>query len=303
MTLIVLLAAATMLLLALLMAYVLGWANVKFHVELDPRQQAVQDALPGANCGGCGFIGCNEYAEAVVAGQAPVDKCPVGGDECAAALARILGVEIEQSWPRRPVVHCGATYADRLGRNDYSGEQTCTAANMVAGVQGCVYGCLGFGDCAAVCEFDAITIVDGLSTIDYDKCVGCGACERICPRHVITLVPFKAERMLVVACSNKDFGKEVKAVCKVGCLGCKMCQKLVAGLITVEDNIPSVDYSAYDPSKMESLSMAVDKCPAQRLTMIGRPDERDLTATADQEAPPVAQADFKTTVDKTDWHG
>ena len=303
MTEIILLAVATMLILALFMAYVLGWANVTFHVELDPRQQAVQDALPGANCGGCGFIGCNEYAEAVVAGDTPVDKCPVGGDECAEALAAILGVEITQSWPQRPVVHCGAARDQRLGRNDYDGEQTCTAANMVAGVQGCTYGCTGLGDCAAVCEFDAVKIVDGLSVIDYDKCVGCGACERICPRHVITLVPFKTEQMLAVACSNKDFGKDVKKVCKVGCIGCKMCQKLAAGLITVEDNAPTVDYDAYDPEKMADVDAAIAKCPAKRLVMIGKPTDRDLAATADQQAPTVAEADFRTTVDKTGWHG
>ena len=303
-TTIILLAGAAMLLLALLMAYVLGWANVAFRVELDPRTQAVQDALPGANCGGCGFVGCSEYAETVVAGKAPVDKCPVGGADCAARVAEILGVEIAQSWPRRPVVHCGATCRDRLGRNDYRGEQTCTAANMVAGVQGCTYGCLGLGDCKSACDFDAIRIVDALATIDYDACVGCGACERICPRHVITLVPFKTDRMLAVACSNKDFGKDVKKVCKVGCLGCKLCAKLAAGLISFEDdNMPRLDYEAYDPADMGSLEAAIAKCPARRLAMIGRPSRRNLEATADQEAPTVAQADFRTTVDSTDWHG
>ena len=301
MTTIILLAAGTMLVLALFMAYVLGWANVAFHVELDPRQQAVQDALPGANCGGCGFIGCNEYAEAVVAGEAPVDKCPVGGTDCAAKLANILGVEINQSWPQRPVVHCGATYNERLGRNDYLGEPTCTAANMVAGVQGCAYGCMGFGDCVAVCDFDAIHVVNGLSVVDYDACVGCGACERICPRHVINLVPFKDRRMLVVACSNMDFGKDVKTVCTVGCIGCKMCQKLAAGLITVVDNMPTVDYDAYDPNEMDALDAAIAKCPAQRLTMVTGPSQ---ATNADPDAAPlVVEPDFQTTVDKTDWHG
>ena len=303
MTTIILLAVGTMLILALFMAYVLGWANVKFHVELDPRQQAVQDALPGANCGGCGYVGCNEYAEAVVVDNAPVDKCPVGGEDCAATLANILGVEIKQTWPQRPVVHCGAARDQRLGRNAYLGEQTCTAANMVAGVQGCAYGCTGFGDCLSVCEFDAVRIIDGLSTIDYDKCVGCGACERICPRHVITLVPFMDEQMLVVACSNKDFGKDVKKVCKVGCIGCKMCQKLAAGLITVEDNMPMVDYEAYDPGAMESVDAAIAKCPAQRLVMIGRPGGRDTAAGEGLQAPIIAEPDFKTTVDQADWHG
>jgi len=300
---IILLAAGTMLVLALFMAYVLGWANVSFHVELDPRQQAVQDALPGANCGGCGYVGCNDYAEAVVAGDCPVDKCPVGGSDCAEKLAAILGVEINQSWPERPVVHCGATYDQRLGQTEYRGESTCTAANMVAGVQGCAYGCMGFGDCRSVCEFDAINIVDGLSVVDYDKCVGCGACERICPRHIITMVPFKNENMLVVACSNKDFGKDVKTVCTVGCIGCKMCQKLAAGLITVTDNVPTIDYDAYDPEAMAGLEAALAKCPAQRLTMITGPQTAQADDGREEAVPIVVEADFKTTVDDTEWHG
>jgi len=303
--LIVILAGGTMLVLAVFMAYVLGWANVAFHVEVDPRIEAINEALPGANCGGCGYVGCNEYAEAVVAGDAPVDKCTVGGSSCAAALADILGVEIEQSWPQRPIVHCGATYEQRLGRNDYKGEQTCTAANLVAGVQGCTYGCLGFGDCENVCEFDAIHVVDGLAVVDYRHCVGCGACERICPRHVITLVPFKAEQMLAVTCSNADFGKEVKAVCKVGCIGCKACGR-VSELFAFDDEevrIPALDYDKYDPERMEGLRVALEKCPQKRLLMVGKPSERDLAAVADEEAPAIAKPDFETTVDKTDWHG
>ena len=132
---IVILAAATMFVLALFMAYVLGWANKTFHVKVDPRIEQAIEALPGANCGGCGYVGCSEYAEAVVAGKAPVDRCPVGGVSCATALAKVLGVELEESWPYRPVVHCGATYDDRLGRNDYRSEPTCGAANIISGVQ------------------------------------------------------------------------------------------------------------------------------------------------------------------------
>ena len=302
-SLIIILAAGTMLVLALFMAYVLGWANKTFHVEIDPRQEAVQEALPGANCGGCGFIGCNEYAEAVVLDGAPVDKCPVGGVSCATALAKILGVELKKSWPARPVVHCGANRDDKLGRNEYRGERTCGGANLIAGVQGCTYGCLGIGDCQGACSFDAIHVIDGLATVDYDKCVGCGACEKACPRHIISIVPFKSEQMLAVACSSKDFGKDVKKVCKVGCLGCKLCQKLSQGLISVEDNRPSIDYDKYDPQSLEDVQAAVDKCPAKRLVMIGKPSEKDLAAVADEEVPAVVEADFKTTVDETEWHG
>ncbi len=301
---IITLAACTMLVLAICMAWVLGWANRTFHVEVDPRIDACSLALPGANCGGCGYLGCSDYAEAVVLDGAAVNKCPVGGESCAQALADILGVDVEQSWPYRPVVHCGATFEQRLGRTEYEGEQTCTAANMVAGVQGCTYGCMGFGDCRSVCEFDAIQVVDGLAMVDYDKCVGCGACEDICPRHIITMAPFKKSKMLAVTCSNADFGKEVKSVCTVGCIGCRACGKL-SELFTFKDDslIPELDYEAYTSEEAEGLGAAIAKCPQKRLLMVGKPTEQDLAAVSDEESPAISRPDFKTTVDDTEWHG
>ena len=296
------LAGATMLVLALFMAYMLGWANRAFHVEIDPRVEQVIEGLPGANCGGCGFLGCAEYAEAVVAGDAPPDKCPVGGESCIAKIADILGIEVDESWPFRPAVHCGAGYAERLGRADYRGEQTCGSANIIAGVQGCTYGCLGFGDCQEACDFDAVRDVDGLATIDYDKCTGCGACARVCPRNIISMVPFKDEQMIVVACSNKDFGKEVKTVCTVGCLGCKACQR-ASDLFTVVDNVSGIDYDKYDPDKMAEINVALQKCPMKRITRVGKPSEKDLAAVAQREAPEIVTDEFKTTVDETEWHG
>jgi len=298
----IVLAAGTMLILALFMAYVLGWANRAFHVEMDPRVEKVTHALPGANCGGCGFVGCGEYAEAVVAGQAPPDKCPVGGEDCAAKIAEILGLELEQTWPYRPVVHCGATYEQRLKRHEYRGEPTCGSANLISGVQGCTYGCLGFGDCQDACPFDAIHVIDGLATVDYLKCTGCGKCAETCPRNIIHMVPFKAEQMVVVACSSKDFGKDVRAVCKVGCIGCKACTKR-SELFSVEDNISRIDYDKYDPQELEAVNIALQKCPMKCIVTVGKPTEKDLTAVADQEAPEIVKDEFKTTVDRTKWHG
>ena len=296
------LAGGTMLGLAVFMAYILGWANKAFHVEVDPRVEHVNDALPGANCAACGFIGCSEYAEAVVAGTAPPDKCPVGGVSSAEQIAAILGVELEQSFPYRPVVHCGATYDQRLKRHEYIGEATCAGANLVNGVQGCTYGCLGFGDCEEACPFDAIHIIGGLATVDYDKCTGCGACATACPRTIIHMVPFKAEQMLVVACSNKDFGKAVRAVCKVGCLGCGACAR-TSDLFKVEDNISRIDYDRYDPEKTDELNVVLEKCPMKRIVLIGKPTEKDLAAVADEQVDKIVRDEFKTTVDKTTWHG
>ena len=182
---IVALAAGAMFVLAIAMAMVLGWANQAFAVYVDPRVEALIAALPGANCGGCGCVGCNEYAEAVAAGKLGPDRCPVGGASVAAKAAAIMGVEIEQSRPYRPIVHCRAHTGDRLKRVPYIGEQTCSGANVVAGVQGCTYGCLGLGDCVRACDFDAIHVIDGLATVDYQKCTGCGACARVCPRNAL----------------------------------------------------------------------------------------------------------------------
>jgi Na+-translocating ferredoxin:NAD+ oxidoreductase RNF subunit RnfB len=271
-------------------------------VAVDPKVEAVTAALPGANCGGCGCVGCNEYAIAAVEGKLPPDKCTVGGVSCAAALAKILGVELKPTWPYRPAVHCGATTGERLGRQEYRGERTCISANLIAGVQGCTYGCLGLGDCEAACAFDAIHVVRGLASVDYTRCTGCGACERACPRHIISMVPFKADRMLVVACSNKDFGKDVRAVCKVGCIGCRACAR-ANSLFEVQDNLSVIDYDQYDPDKMDALKLAVEKCPMKRLVLVGRPTEEGLKAVADKKVPEVVQADFKTTVDQTEWHG
>ncbi len=303
MVMMILLAAGVMLVLAVLGAWVLGWANRAFHVDVDPRIEKVNAALPGANCGGCGYVGCNDYAEAVVAGTAAPDLCPVGGESVARDIAGIAGVDVEQSWPYRPVVHCGATYAQRKGRMKYLGESTCSAANLVNGLQFCTYGCMGFGDCVSACAFDAIHVEEGLATVDYEKCVGCGACAKVCPRNIISMVPFKVERMLAILCSNRDMGKDVRAVCEVGCIGCKACERASQGAVTMKDNLPVIDYDQYDPDAMDATLMAMQKCPMQRFLYVGKPTPEDLEKVKDEAAPGVVKADFKTSVDQTEWRG
>ncbi len=296
------LAAATMLAMALVLSSVLGWANRAFHVEVDPRVDAAIDVLPGANCGGCGYVGCGEYAEAVVLEDAPINRCTVGGKSCTEALAAVMGVEAAVSYPWRPVVHCGARTADRLGRSPYVGERRCGPANLVTDVQGCTYGCLGFGDCTRACNYDAIHVVDGLARVDYTQCVGCGACAKVCPRNIITMAPFKSRQMLVVECSNLDAGKDVKAVCKVGCLGCKACER-ASGMFSVVNNLSTVDYDNYTIENLKSGLLAAKKCPRNRLVFVGEPTTQDILAVADEELPDVIVPEFKTTVDDTEWRG
>jgi electron transport complex protein RnfB len=263
------LAAGTMFVMAIIMSYILGWANKTFHVDVDPKVEAVIDALPGANCGGCGFVGCSEYAVAVVLENMPVNMCPVGGENCSAAIADIMGVEVGEAVSLRPVVYCRAGYSDRLGRTDYRGEQKCAAANLVAGVQGCTYGCLGFGECTEECDYDAIHIIDGLATIDYDKCIGCGACVKICPRNVISIEPFREDKIIASPCSNKDKAKDVKSVCNVGCIGCSACTR-ASDIITMKDNLPVVDYDKYSEEPMENIIKAMEKCKPKCLEFIGK---------------------------------
>ena len=299
------LAALVMFGLALVAGSVLGWANRAFYVYVDPRVASIQEALPGANCGGCGYVGCEQYAEAVAGGEANVDLCAPGGAGCAGSVADIMGVDVEPSWPYRAIVHCAATASQRLGRVEYRGEPTCSAANLVAGFQGCTYGCLGLSDCVVSCEFDAIHVIDGLAVIDYRKCTGCGACVEACPRHIISRVPFKASRILAVACSNQDFGNDVRAVCAVGCIGCKACER-VSSLFTMRDNLPALDYEVYRPDdgeQLEGIDKSIEKCPMESLVWVGEPTPEDILATQDEELPARAEADFKTTVDQAEWWG
>ena len=295
-----LLAGVVLALLAVAVGLILGWADRTFHVEVDPKVEAILKALPGANCGGCGFIGCAEYAEAVAKGGADVTLCGPGGTSCAEALAAIMGVEIDESFPYRAVVHCAAHWNQRLQRMPYDGEPTCAAANLVAGVQGCTFGCLGLDDCTRACRYDAIHSIDGLATVDYEKCIGCKACARVCPRNIITMVPFKAERMLVVACSNQDKGPDVKEVCEVGCIGCTACSRH-ADPMQMAGNLPMIDYDRYGGET--DFAVARQKCPRASMLFVGKPTAKDLAAVAEEELPKRVEVDFKTTVDDTEWRG
>jgi Na+-translocating ferredoxin:NAD+ oxidoreductase RNF subunit RnfB len=295
------LAAVILALLAVGMGWVLGWANRVFHVEVDPRVEAINMILPGVNCGGCGYIGCGAYAEAVASGEeVDITLCGPGGVSCASNIAETMGIELKETWPYKAVVNCAANWDDRLLKADYEGEMTCAGANLVAGYQGCVFGCLGLGDCVEVCDYDAIHMIDGLATVDYLKCTGCKACSLVCPRNIITMVPFKASRMLVVKCSNEDFGKDVSEVCKVGCLGCKACVR-ETDLMDMDGHLPVISYEDYgDDIDFEAI---LHKCKRESLVFVGEPTEADLVAVAEEELPERIEADFKTTVDDTEWRG
>ena len=249
-------------------AIVLLIASKKLAVEVDPKIEQIHKALPNLDCGACGFAGCGQYAKSLLENPELIGKCAPGGQESAEKIARVLNLQISDSGaPRRPVVHCRATEADRTYYGQYAGILTCTAADALPVVQACKFGCLGFGDCVAACKFDALHIVDGLAMVDYEKCTGCGACSKACPRNLIEMVPFGYENMMTVACSSKETGKATRSMCKVGCIGCGLCAKQ-SDIFSVEDNLAHLDYEKYKPT--EQTETAMEKCPTGVIIYCGK---------------------------------
>jgi RnfABCDGE-type electron transport complex B subunit len=270
-------AGLTMLGLGSGFAVVLLIASVKLKVEVDPKIEQIHAALPNLDCGACGFAGCGAYAEAILENPELIGKCAPGGPKSNEAIGRILNLQISDSGaPKRPVVHCNAHTADRTYYAEYEGIPTCIAANALPNVQACKFGCMGFGDCVRACKFDALHIVDGLSTVDYEKCTGCGACSRTCTRNLIEMVPFTRDVILTVACHSKESGKVTRSMCKVGCIGCGLCVKQT-DMFLVEDNLARLDYEKYQPS--EQTQTAKEKCPTKVIIEVGKTVEAEGRAT------------------------
>lgn len=244
-------------LVGLVIGILLVMVDKKFKVEVDPREAAVRDYLPGNNCGGCGYAGCDALAAAIVAGTAPVTGCPVGGDVVAEQIANIMGVDAGESVKYVAFVKCAGDCDHAAQKGNYFGVQDCASA-IGSGLSPwkCDHGCLGFGSCVKVCPFDAIHVVNGVAKVDRAKCKACGKCVAECPKHLIELIPETSE--CAVACSSKDRGPAVKKSCSAGCIGCKLCEKQCeAGAITVENNIAHIDHK-----KCTNCGSCKEKCPA-----------------------------------------
>ena len=232
----------------------LGIAGKKFAVEVDEKEEAILAELPGNNCGGCGYAGCSGLAAAIAKGEAP---CPVGGAPVAAKIAAIMGEEAGESVHEVAFVKCAGTCEKAKQAYDYTGITDCQMAAMMqnGGPKGCSFGCLGFGSCVKACPFDAIHIVDGIAVVDKEACKACGKCIATCPKHLIELVPYEQKHL--VQCSSKDKGKDVMSVCSVGCIGCKMCEKVCeSDAVHVVDNIAHID-----PEKCTNCGKCAEKCP------------------------------------------
>lgn len=270
-------AGVTMLALGGSFALVLLIAKEKLKVEVDPKIEQVAEALPGIDCGACGFAGCSSYAKAVVADPELIGNCAPGGSEANNKIAEVLNLQVSgDSAPVRPIVHCRAHTSDRTYYAKYEGIETCTAANAFACAQACKFGCLGFGDCVTSCKFDALKIVDGLTVVDYEKCTGCTACAKSCPRNLIEMVPFIQDTMITVACHSAESGKDTRSMCKVGCIGCKLCTKK-SDAFTMNGNFAQLDYEKYQPD--ETFEAAVQKCPTKVIVYRGKDAPADIDPT------------------------
>ncbi len=235
----------------------LGVAGKKLAVEVDPREEAINDVLPGNNCGGCGYAGCSGLASAIVKGEAPVNGCPVGGAPVAAKVGEIMGQSADDAVKMVAFVKCAGTCEKTTKTYEYFGIEDCSMASMMqnAGPKSCSFGCLGFGSCVKACPFDAIHIVDGIALVDKEACKACGKCVAACPKKLIELVPYDQKHL--VQCSSNEKGKDVISACKVGCIGCKMCEKVCEfDAVKVLDNIAHID-----PDKCTNCGKCAEKCP------------------------------------------
>jgi Na+-translocating ferredoxin:NAD+ oxidoreductase RNF subunit RnfB len=268
-------------------AVVLYFVAQRFKVIEDPRIDEVEEALPAANCGGCGFAGCRNFAEALVKSATDNENidgfnCPVGGNDTMKTVASILGIEAVEQDPLIAVVRCNGSLANAPHKVEYDGPATCAFAHALsAGESGCPYGCLGLGDCVEACDFDAIHIdpETGLPVVN-DKCVACGACVDACPRSIIELRPKgKKDRRIYVCCINEEKGGPAKKNCSVACIGCGKCVKVCPfDAITLENNLAYID-----PVKCKLCRKCVPECPTDAILELNFPPRKPKPEKAPDE--------------------
>lgn len=273
--------------IGLISAVVLYFIAQKFKVIEDPRIGEVEENLPAANCGGCGYAGCRNFAEALVK-KADAENsleglnCPVGGSEVMKKVASVLGLEAAETEPMIAVVRCNGSFKNAPAKVRYDGPSTCAFAhNLYAGTSGCAHGCLGLGDCVTACIFDAIHVDEetGLPMVN-EKCTACGACVKACPRNIIEIrAKGKKDRRIYVCCVNKEKGGPARKNCSVACIGCGKCLEACAyEAITIENNLA---YINFDKCKLCRKCSVV--CPTEAIHELNFPPRKDKEAVAQTE--------------------
>lgn len=255
----ILIAAATVAGVGLAVGIFLGIFGKIFAVATDARTDAVRACLPGSNCGGCGYSGCDALAKAIADGKAPASACPVGGQAVADAISEALGVEPEVAVRKVAYVKCSGTCDKTRFVYHYYGDGDCHRVALAPGrgAKACAYGCTGLGSCARACPFDAISVVDGCARVDAKACRGCGVCVATCPHHLIELIP--ADASVMVRCASREKGKTVRDMCDAGCIGCGLCARICpTGAVTVVGNLSHVDQTA-----CIGCGKCAEKCPAK----------------------------------------
>ncbi len=244
--------------LGILAGLILSVASVLLSVKTDEKEESIRAILPGVNCGACGFAGCDAYAQQLAKGEAKTNLCVPGGDRTSKQISELLGVAYEDVEEQTAFVRCNGTKSLTQNRYYYTGTPSCEACNMFyAGKGTCDYGCLGFGDCVAVCNYDAIHIQDGVAKVERNKCVGCGLCAKQCPKGLIDIVPLSS--CVHVACASCAMGKETRSTCKSGCIACRRCEKACPNdAITITDNCARIDYA-----KCSHCGKCAELCPSQ----------------------------------------
>ena len=244
--------------LAFALGFALGFFKQIFDVKEDPLIVQIREVLPGANCGACGFPGCDGFAAAIAEKNADITGCPPGGKAVAEQLAALVGGSADIV-PKTAVVLCRGTKDKSLERGRYIGVKNCRAVKISAcSIKACIWACQGFGDCVEVCKFDAIFMgEDGLPQIDNEKCTGCGVCANECPQNIIKMIN-KDQKGAMVLCSNQNTIKgQVAKACKAGCIKCEICIKQCPEqCMKMENGIPVVDYS-----KCTGCRTCAEKCP------------------------------------------
>ena len=254
----IVIATASVAILGLLIGLMLVNVGKKFAVDVDEKEAAIRDCLPGNNCGGCGYAGCDALASAISGGEAPANGCPVGGDAVAEKIAHIMGVEVMHVDRKVAFVKCSGDCDATFKKANYIGIQDCTIATSNGlDDKSCNYGCLGFGSCVRACPYDAIHIVNGIARVNRRLCKACGKCVKVCPKHLIELIPDSAQ--YAVRCASPEKGPAVKKNCSAGCIGSSLCVKQCENdAVHVDNFLSKIDYD-----KCTRCGKCAEKCPTK----------------------------------------